>query len=197
VDSVDLFTSVFITACRENGFDRLTSRDELLALFDGNFYETMRDSGLDNTRIDKILSTYETKMEEHVDEVALFAGMGEVLEKVCQDNTVYIVTSNVSHLVARVLTRNGLTGFKDVLGAEKDKNKVRKIQGVMRQHPHLPAFFVGDTKGDIIEGKEAGACTIGAAWGWHGALKLKECLPDYLVLSPRELADLFSRQGRD
>ena len=50
---------------------------------------------------------------------------------------------------------------------------------------------MGDTVGDILEAREAGVCTVGAAWGWHGAERLLRAAPDHLAHSPSDLLDLF------
>lgn len=195
VNSLDFFIEDFITACRENGFAGLTGQKDVMALFDNNVYEAMTDRGVDSTAIDKILKTYANKANEHINKLKIFEGMDEVLKSIAQDNKIYIITSNVSSITAAVLKRNGITCFEDVLGADIEKSKIKKIQKVMQQYPDMQAYYVGDTTGDISEGKAAGAGTIGVAWGWHGAERLKASQPDYLVYSPDELADLFKHMG--
>lgn len=193
VDSLEQFTSDFIAACRENGFNELSSQEDALDLFTGNVYESMTERGLGVNRIEKILRAYKTKAMEHLDGLKLFDGMAEALNKISQKNKLYVITSNVSAVPVGVLQKYGINCIEDVLGADREKSKVRKIQQTMRQYPHLLAYYVGDTKGDIIEGQEAGAQTIGVAWGWHGAEKLKECSPDYIVYAPTELTDLLCK----
>ena len=62
----------------------------------------------------------------------------------------------------------------------------------MDRYQDLPAFYVGDTKGDMIEGRQAGAVTLAVTWGWHSAEKLTEGTPDNMVLTPVELEKLLS-----
>ena len=78
-----------------------------------------------------------------------------------------------------------------VLGAETDTSKIRKIQKTMRRFPSLPAYYVGDTKGDMIEGRSAGAKTVAVSWGWHPEEKLREGRPDFMIRSLIELATLL------
>lgn len=191
VDSLEVFTSRFTQACRENGFKEVNAPKDVLSLFDGNVYETMMKRGLDESTIDKILERYEALQGEQLADLELFNGIGEALRRISEKHQVYVITSNLSSATIRVLNQNGIECFKDVIGAEKEKSKIKKICNTIILHPGVSAYYVGDTKGDMIEGKKAGAQTIGVTWGWHTPQKIKEGSPDYLVTTPEELADLL------
>ena len=51
-------------------------------------------------------------------------------------------------------------------------------------------FYIGDTTGDIKEGKQAGVKTIGVTWGWHSKEKMAAAQPDYLFDKPEDLLQL-------
>jgi len=63
----------------------------------------------------------------------------------------------------------------------------------MARYPGLSAYYIGDTRGDMIEGRKAGAITVAALWGWHAVKKLEEGAPDHFVRSPEALLDLLDR----
>lgn len=191
VDSLEVFTSRFTQACRENGFKEVNVAEDVLSLFDGNVYETMMRRGLDESTINNILERYEVLQSEQLADLQLFNGIGEALIRISKIHQVYVITSNLSSATIRVLNQNGIECFRDVIGAEKEKSKIKKIHSTMSLHPGIPAFYVGDTKGDMLEGKKAGTQTIGVTWGWHTPEKIKEGSPDYLVDTPEELADLL------
>ena len=193
VDSLEVFTSRFSQACRENGFKDIKASNDVLGLFEGNVYETMMRCGLDEPTIDNILKRYEILQGEQLANLALFDGIGQALQLISEKHQVYVITSNLSSATIRVLNQNGIKCFIDVIGAEKEKSKVKKIINTMSLHPGVPAYYVGDTKGDMIEGKKAGTQTIGVTWGWHTTLKLMEGSPDHLFNTPDELAGFLTK----
>ena len=195
VDSFDVFTSVFLEACRKCSGCRVDSTARLMGLFDGNLFEGMKNLGMDNREIDHTLKTFETIVSEHLDSVNFFSGMANALKAISLNNIVFIITSNVSHVASRVLKKNGVDFVEDVLGAEKEKSKARKISDTMARYSNHPAYYVGDTSGDIIEGRSAGALTVAVTWGWHDARKLGEASPDFMVSSPAELTALMCHRG--
>lgn len=197
VNSQEFFLPDFLAACHENGFTEPKGSEDIMALFEDNVFQSMMKKGLAPDIIDKILKSYETKAKLHVDRIKTFAGIDKALKKISAGNTVYIITSNLSDVTAAVLRRNGIECFDGVLGADVEKSKIKKIQMVMQQHPDLQAYYVGDTCGDMVEGKEAGAITVGVTWGWHGAERLKAGMPDHLVDSPEQLAGLLCSSRTD
>lgn len=192
VDSLDIFVSRFSQACLENGFQGLNEPGDVISFFDGNVYETMLSRGIRESVIDSILKRYELLQNEQLTNLELFAGIGKALQRIAEQHHIYVITSNLSSATRQILEMNGIHCFNDVIGAEKEKSKIKKIQRVKALHPGIPAYYVGDTKGDMIEGKKAGTKTIGVTWGWHTPEKIREGDPDYLVRTPEELADLLS-----
>ncbi|SMD13918.1 HAD family hydrolase [Sporomusa malonica] len=191
VDSLQVFCMNYIAACQENGLSEIETEKDVLALFEHNVYATLLQRGVMAQTIDKILKDYERRQSEYLLELKLFDSMGDALNEISKNNKIFIITSNVSIATESVMQRHGINCFEEVIGAEKEKSKIRKIEMVMARFKELPAFYVGDTKGDMIEGKAAGTKTVGVAWGWHGIEKLKEGGADFIVQSPQELVSLF------
>ena len=192
VDSLDVFTNAFITSCHACGYDGINTQDQFKALLDGNFYESLKHHGLPNDLIKAILGAgFARKVQQHIHEIRLFDDMPGILRSLAVQHILMVVTSNVSHIVQQLFDREKIHCFDSVLGAEVEKSKVKKIQKAMSRYPDRPAFFVGDTRGDMIEGRQAGAATIAATWGWHSKAKLQEANPDYMVHTPAELLKLI------
>jgi phosphoglycolate phosphatase len=191
VDSFELFSSCFMKACYQNNFSALNSPGKVMALFETNIFEAMLDFGLDDNSINRILETFQSDIDAYQNDLRLFSGMPDTLKWLSENNKIVIITSNVTGAAKRVLQNNGISCFEDVLGAEKEKSKVKKIRQTMARYPELPAYYIGDTKGDMIEGRKAGAITVAALWGWHAVQKLEEGSPDHFVRSPEALLDLL------
>ena len=59
-------------------------------------------------------------------------------------------------MVRQILKKENIDCFNEVIGAEIERSKIKKIQQTMSRYRDLPAFYVGDTKGDMIEGEASG-----------------------------------------
>lgn len=191
-DSYDQFVRDWMRVCGAHGV-AFRSPVEVIELFDGNVYESMRRLGVSDEVIDRILEEYRSTAS--FEEVKLFPGMPRALEEIAASHKVVIITSNLASVVKEVLLRNGVGCVSEVIGAEEEKSKVKKIRSVISRHPGLKPYYVGDTKGDVLEGRKAGAITVAVAWGWHTPEMLAEGNPDYLVDTPEELVRLFREQA--
>jgi len=193
VDSLDIFATTFLEASRACGYTGIKTHEQVVSLFDGNFFETLVHLGLSAHKIDEILGdAHNRKVRKYLAKVKPFHGIHESLKIISSRNVLTVITSNDSQLVWQFLEKENIACFDDIVGADKERSKMKKIQKTMERYPDLPAFYVGDTKGDMIEGRQAGAVTVAVTWGWHGVEKLAEGTPDHMVHTPAELAKLFS-----
>jgi phosphoglycolate phosphatase len=193
VDSLEIEKKAFIEACYENEFYEINS-ENFLSFLEVNFYEKMIEQhGLDLKKINNILNSYKALLANHLAKFKLFDGIDEVFKAIKDDNAIYIITSNLESICREVLTRNHIKNYIDILGADKEKSKIKKILNTKSKYSDLPAIFISDTKGDILEGKETGVKTIGVTWGWHDKEKIQEADPDYIVDTPEELLSIFIR----
>ncbi len=191
-DSYEVFFTTFTGVCTEMGFERLNSRETFLKLFDGNLIRQLLWMGFPVWRLKRLMRRFQPRITEANQRVRPFDGMPEILNELAAAHTVYVITSNVSGTVAEFLARFGVRGIVDVIGAEREPSKVKKIRKVVKQHPECRPYYIGDTKGDMLEGRAAGVATVAAGWGWHPPERLQEADPDHLLLAPVELRALFS-----
>jgi phosphoglycolate phosphatase len=187
VDSLDYFLDAFLDSCRAHGFEQVRTREDFLALFDTNFYEGMARAGLNGKLRDDVFRGMAERLAAKSGRYLFFPGIPEALRRLAEFADIYIVSSNDSAVVQGFLDEHGLDVYRDVLGGDKDKSKVRKIQTVAKAHPGAPLFYVGDTTGDMAEAHEGGAVAIGVAWGWHGESRMQAARPDKLLHHPDEL----------
>ena len=191
-DSLDAHVKSFLAAFRDNGCTKVNTAQDIIDLYEGNVYRSMSDLDLSEEEIDRILESYNVKQSILLDQIQLFPQVRELFsDLVSAGHRVYIITSNTAEAVSGVLSKREISGVEKVMGSETAKSKIKKIHMAMGWHPDLKAYYIGDTKGDIYEGREAGAATVGVAWGWHGPDKLKESQPDHLIYAPGELIQLI------
>ena len=191
-DSLGPFFAGFVAACRRHGLDALADLDRFLALFDGNLYAGLEAAGCPRERLPALLGTLGEELAIRAPDAPFFPGMAETVSKLAREWPVFVITSNVSAVVRDCLARNGVAGVREVLGADVDPGKVSKIRRVMGLFPGAVGYYVGDTRGDMIEGRAGGARTVAVTWGWHRRARLAPAVPDYWADQPPDLLKLFA-----
>ena len=189
-NSLEATTAATIKAMEENGFAHLTSQDVVVRLAESNWFEGLRKAGVP------------LKVSEDIDEIVAqaaaaggfepYATMPDVIARLAERHDIPIVTSNRTDIVEAFLSRWHIVGISEVFGSDKGESKVGKIRAVVRRHGHAEnRWFVGDTIGDISEGRQAGVSTIAATWGWHSREQLMSTSPDLIAEAPTDLLALL------
>lgn len=177
----------FADALKASGLDEYATSAIFRDLLEVNWFEALPAAGMP----DEAVAAIETAFLD-VPCPDLFAGMPEVIGRLAERYPVLIISSSATSDVTHVLEEHDVRGIGEVLGGDVDTSKVRKIRNVRRRFgEEHEAWYVGDTVGDVIEAREAGAATIGAAWGWHGEERLLSAAPDHIARHPHELLDLL------
>jgi phosphoglycolate phosphatase len=198
----------------EHGFAHLASREAMLRLVESNWFEGLRQEGVPQKTADDIDDRVACAVQ--AGQLAPYAAMPGVIARLAERHHVLIVTSNRSDIVEAFLAHWTITGVSEVLGGDKGQSKVPKIRAAVRRFAAAAAgrpsaldpgsaevadagrpgvtpesWFVGDTVGDVVEGRAAGVGTIAVAWGWHTAAQLAGAAPDHLVAAPADLLTLL------
>ncbi|MGI5874776.1 MAG: HAD family hydrolase [Bacillota bacterium] len=188
VDSLESEARYFAEACQEVGVDAVKNADDMARLSEGNFYEGLAALGVTAEQSDAIMSFYAKIKTDGRFPIAAFPEVLELLKKVAERYPVYIVTSNVSATVESRLKEYDVKGVKDVLGADKEPSKVKKLRSVMERYPGERTVFLGDTKGDMVEADEVGIdIRLGVTWGWQKPEVVLEGDPDYCFTEKADL----------
>ena len=74
-DSLEALTSVFLEACRRNGFGGLEAPGRLMSLFDDNLYASLAATGMGAEDVRRILSEFRENTLARLDEIRLFYGI--------------------------------------------------------------------------------------------------------------------------
>lgn len=164
--------------------------EEFRSLFDGNFYEELVKRCIAKDRIPPLLHELEENLPDQYVNVQPVPGTKEMLHTLTALGKVYIITSNISSVVEEYLRRHGFPQVP-ILGAEQETSKKKKLFRLKEQAPESPLYFIGDTKGEIREGKAAGCRTIAVTWGYHNRKWLAEAKPEKVVERPKDVVAYF------
>ena len=132
--------------------------------------------------------------------VRLFPGMRHALCALAVRHTLAVITSSRSETVAASLRNAGLgDAISAVLGGDLGTSKAERIGAMRARHGESrgATFMIGDTIGDIREGKRAGVRTVAVGWGYQTAALLSKEAPDFLINKPSDLLQLAGRPLED
>lgn len=190
-DSLAAYYPVFADTCRELGFQGPATLEAFLDVFDTNAITGLRRAGVPLLKLRQLGRALAPRVAALNAEVAPFPGMVALLCECAAREPVYVVTSNMTEPTAAFLAEHAITGLRGVIGGDQESSKVKKIRRIARQHRGLAPWYIGDTRGDMIEGRAAGATTVGTGWGWHGRERLALAGPDFLVDTVPDLEALL------
>ena len=154
-------------------------------------YESMLKMGITREKIFKIVKILRENLIKNQSKIKIFYGLNKVVKKLSYRNSIAIITSNETVVVEHFLKAKKINCFQIIIGSDKGLSKVEKIRMIQSKYPNSIYYYIGDTKGDIVEGKRAGIKTVAVTWGWHDKEKLVKEKPEYIVHSPKELLHLF------
>ncbi len=118
--------------------------------------------------------------------------MVKVIKELAHRYTLIIISSTISSSISQFLERQGLADvFKEVLGNDVEKSKVKKINDVLRRYDIKPTetVFVTDTLGDIKEAKACGVESIAVTWGYHSTTTLEKGNPYKIIDHPKKIIE--------
>lgn len=188
VDSLEIFSASFLEGCRRVGVHEIATQDDMLALFRGNIYESLRAAGADDAQVRRVVGGAVDTLRVALPALRPFPLMPQVLLELAEARHLVIVTSNAADLVQTFLRRHGIHGVAEVAGAEAGRSKVVKVEALLARFPgQADYWFVGDTAGDMREARLAGATPLGVAWGWHAPEVLEEAGAECIALTPADL----------
>lgn len=188
VDSLEVYERRVKLCLEKIGSPLIRTREDFLVLFEDNFYAGIVKNGVDLAEFINASKSIPTK--DDYDRMTPFAPILPVLQELKRNNTLTVISSNISQVIHAILSRYGFNGcFRDVLGADYGFSKEEKILHAMNsfQIEKERTYYVGDTLGDIKEARLAGVKTVAVTWGWHNKERLETACPDYLIESPHDL----------
>jgi phosphoglycolate phosphatase len=190
-DSLDLYAEAVRLCLERIGTPIVKTREDYLALFEGNFYESMAARGVDLAAFTRAAQAIMPGID--YDSMRPFDGFIPVLESLKKDHRLAVISSNGSLTIRRMLERFGFDPyFEEILGSDFLFSKKEKIDHALAKYgiPPERTFYIGDTTGDIVEARAAGVRTVAVTWGWHSRERLVAAHPDFLVETPEGLRNV-------
>ena len=147
---------------------------------------------------------YTAEIREHLRNNAtkaeIFEGIGDIFRMV-KDSGAYLAvnTSNDSGTVRHRLKKSGLDQLPDyIVGSDTPGSKSEKIKYIMEKLSADPdkTYMIGDSMGDITEGRKAGVHTIAVTYGWQPREILKSVNPEFICDTMDELKALVHKKSR-
>lgn len=198
VDSSEGILAAFRYAFEEMG---LPSPDQaILETFIGPPLEVSFADFGDDDWVQKAITSFRTYYREKgVFQVEVYKGLTEHLTDLKQIGyPLYITTSKNHEMALKMLEYLEVDSyFTAVYGALPDSyNKADVIRRAIAENQLAlqDCAIVGDTKFDMIGGKEVGIETIGVLWGFGKQDELLENGADHLISQPQELVKLLEQR---
>jgi phosphoglycolate phosphatase len=191
VDSLDVYEKTVTDCLKDIDQPLLRSREEFLELFEDNFYESLKNKGIDLNVFMK--ASEDILAQVKIKDMKPFPQIAPVIEELHKKHCLIVVSSNDYTSIKEALDYfNYDDYFKDILGSDFMFSKKEKILYAAKKYNVAlqDIYYIGDTTGDIKEGKQAGVKTVGVTWGWHSKEKMAAAGPDYLFDKPQELLQL-------
>ena len=191
VDSIDVYEKTVTDCLKKIGQPLTRGREEFLELFEGNFYESLKQKGVN---MDKFTAaSVDILSKVNYTDMKPFDAIRPVLRELTKNHPLIVISSNDSPTIKEALRLYDFDGiFDDILGSDFMLSKKDKILHVIRKYNVTlqDIYYIGDTTGDIKEGKQAGVQTVGVTWGWHSKELMTTSQPDYLFDKPEDLLKL-------
>jgi phosphoglycolate phosphatase len=172
-----------------NSRDALT-HDEYRARFEGNINETSKKVSQSTSRTAPF-----DFFAHYTPELMKCPPNGDVvkvIQELARNYPLIIISSTITPSIVSFLEMHGLKdAFKEILGNDIEKSKVKKIQGVIQKYGIKPSetVFITDTLGDIKEAKECGVRSIAVTWGFHPIETLEKGEPHKIISRPEEIIE--------
>jgi phosphoglycolate phosphatase len=164
------------------------AEEDYRARFEGNINEALKN-------VNRGLTPHFDFFGHYTPELLLCrpnAELAKAIKTLARDHVLVIISSTTTGPITEFLTLHGLRDcFKEILGNDVEKSKVKKIQGVLNRYGIEPSetVFITDTLGDIREAETCGVKSIAVSWGYHPIETLERGKPHRIVTHPEELAE--------
>jgi phosphoglycolate phosphatase len=191
VDSIDVYEKTVTDCLKQIGQPLTRGREEFLELFEGNFYESLKQRGVNMDKF--VAASVDILSKVNYTDMKPFDAIRPVLRELAKNHPMIVISSNDTPTIAETLRLYDFEGiFQEILGSDFMLSKKDKILYAAKKYNATISdiYYIGDTTGDMKEGRQAGITTVGVTWGWHSKELMATSQPDYLFDKPEDLLKL-------
>jgi phosphoglycolate phosphatase len=151
--------------------------------------------------IQKALGRFKDIYENNIYEnTKAYEQIDELLKRLEDENIPVAILSNKPHkftlkYAERIFKGYGFVevfGQREDIPIKPDPQAALEISRIMDIEPS-DIYFIGDTATDMKTAKNAGMKAIGVLWGFRDREELENSGADFIVSSPKEMADIILR----
>lgn len=153
----------------------------------------------DNETIEKGLASFvEIYDQKYKDRTVPYDGIPELMEELSNRGISFAVNSNkrtdyTNALVDKFFSHLpfiAVFGEREGVPKKPDPASALEITEMMKLRPE-EVLYIGDSKTDMLTGKNAGMDTIGVTWGFRDKQELQSNGAVYIVDRPEEILDIL------
>ena len=199
-DSLDMCIEAFNVLKDKYGFSGELTKEGIAKLPHVTAEAAFGLLGVKEEDIPRYTGEIREQLRNNAEKAEIFDGIGDIF-KIVKGAGAYLAvnTSNDSGTVKRRLQMSGLAGLPDyIVGSDTPGNKSEKIKHIMEKFSGEAenTYMIGDSMGDITEGRKAGVHTIAVTYGWQPREILEGVNPEYICGTMDELKALVQKKSR-
>ncbi|WKA52831.1 HAD-IA family hydrolase [Planococcus liqunii] len=190
-DSMPLFMQAWNTYAGQFNYLPVSEKD-LAASRNLTIQQRAKKYGFPMHKIPVILPKVYQYFKTHMNEVALFDGIKEMLDALAHNGyRIVIISSNAKENIELFLKQEGIETVSQVLTSSRIFGKDTVIRKYMKQQNVTPAqlLYVGDEVRDIVACNKVAVPFAWVSWGLDGFELIEKERPKFIVHTPQELLD--------
>jgi pyrophosphatase PpaX len=195
IDTNEIIIKSFEAVFQEHFPSISLSRNKILTFIGPTLYETFGHYTKDPFKMEAMVQSYRKYYRENEFQFfKIYPGVIDTLKELKdQGYNLGIVTSKYKDAAWPSFTYYNLNEVFDVFIALDDikapKPNKEPVLKALKQFDNVQkAIMIGDNKGDILAGKNAGIYSAGVSWSLKGSSHLMEESPDFML---KDMNDIF------
>ena len=163
-----------------------------------SIYERFKAFNTTLFEVTKIYSEIEKHYYEKAEDLDLFHGIKELIEKLSLENRLYVLSTNTKRIIRRVLEKYSIIGYFEKLYTNKNLlGKAGSLKRIIKtnQLRISDTIYIGDEERDALASKKAGIRFIAVSWGFDSKELLESAGSEKVADEPGDLIEIIHGLG--